>query len=468
MKFVLPALLSIILTVFLSKNSVGQVSFSKGSLIKKSYASSTIVAPPVLGKSSNGFFLLSSGMMSSRRVVQLNLDEKMDQIGEEIVVKLPKGKMVREILNLDNQVVVVLWSGKKTSPFEFYTYDFEKSVLGNLLVSIPVDDYPGREELMISVLNDEFEDFLGIVVQPKVEYAHVFRKVVVTDRKLTKIVWSHVVTDPYMEEGSLMGEFQLSDLYFNDPYTLVTRFTRPFLKEEKEETQTDMYHFNGTVVKNLWHDQVIRSTTKKELLSFPMPFVSKSNKVEVYCMFNELKRGILELVKFNIRGDEIGRYPLEGEVAELNTIDRLGVCQYSLPVNSHFEDGKFCLLISEQLSCVDRAYGNTASKKKHFVAAFEVENGELSKEKIIDVGWPDAVFGECNDQIILSNSMSAIVDGKLVNAKRQDVFDNFEPVSKKTQSGYTFHYLLNSELYSLHSEYGTGNMSSQLVKWSFE
>ena len=117
---------------------------------------------------------------------------------------------------------------------------------------------------------------------------------------------------------------------------------------------------------------------------------------------------------------------------------------------------------------MDRAYGNTASKKKHFVAAFEVENGELSKEKIIDVGWPDAVFGECNDQIILSNSMSAIVDGKLVNSKRQDVFDNFEPVSKKTQSGYTFHYLLNSELYSLHSEYGTGNMSSQLVKWSFE
>ena len=225
MKFVLPALFSIFLTVFLSKIGVGQVSFSKGSLIKKSYASSTMVAPPVLGESSNGFFLLSSGMMSSKRVVQLNLDEKMDQVGEEIVVKLPKGKMVREILNLDNQMVVVLWSGKKTSPFEFYTYDFEKSVLGNLLVSIPVADYPGREELMISVLNDEFEDFLGIVVQPKVEYAHVFRKVVVTDRKLTKIVWSHVVTDPYMEEGNLMGEFQLSDLYFNDPYTLVTRLT---------------------------------------------------------------------------------------------------------------------------------------------------------------------------------------------------------------------------------------------------
>lgn len=452
---------------WLSSDLSAQVSFTKGAIIKKSYASSTMIASPVLGKSDNGFFILSGGLMSAKRIVQLNLDEQMNQLGEEVVVKLPKGKALRKIFNIDNAMIVILRSGKKADPFECYNYDFTNSKLGELLLSIPVDDYPGREELEISELNDDFQDYLGFIVRPKVEYSHVYRKVVVADRKLNKIVWSQIIEDPYVESRESLGQFELSDLYFNDAFTVVSRFTRSFLAEEKEEILTDMFHFNGSKTENTWHDQVIRSTTKEELLSLPLPYLSKNNKVEVYNLFCDKKRNSFDLVKFDIRGDEIERFQLSSNLDGLSTIKRVGIYDCVLPVNDGFEKGSFCILLSEQLSQADLFYGNEPLGAKFFTATFNIDESGITQDKIIDVGWPDAFAEEIGGRIILSNSMDAIVKGELVASKQQEVFDNYQIESKKTQSGVTYHYVVEGELYSIHSEYGTRDMSSQLVKWSF-
>jgi hypothetical protein len=451
-----------------SSDLSAQISFTKGNIIKKSYVSTTMVAPPVLGKSSNGFFILSSGLMSAKKIVQLNLDKEMNQSGEEIVVKLPKGKALRRIFNNNNAMIVVLWSGKKSDPFEIYNYDFTKSALGILLQSIPVDDYPGREELEISLLNEDFQDFLGFVIRPKVEYSHVYRKVVVTDRRMDQIVWSQVIIDPYVESRERLGEFRLSDLYFNDAHTLVTRFTRPFLKEDKEEIQTDMFHFKGNSMENVWHDQVIRSTANEEFRSLPLPYISKNDKIEVYYLSCETASGKFDLVKEDISGDEIERFELSSEIDNLKNVKRIGIYGFVMPVNNDFEDGSFCFLISEQLKQIEITYKNMRTSLKHCVVSFNIDETGISDDHVINAGYIKGIWGELDGNIILSNSLDVIINGEMISTDQTEVFERFVQVTKRVQPGTTFHYVINDELYSFHSEYATGNMTSQLVKWNFE
>lgn len=445
-----------------------QVSFTKGEVIKKSYASETMTVPPVLGKSDTGFFILSSGIMSAKKIVQLNLDEHMNPVGDEIEVKLPKGKKVSQILNIDGSMIAILWTGDKNDPFECYRFDATKSDIGDLLLSIPVQDYPGREELEIFILNEDFHDFIGFAIRPKIEYSNVYRKVVMTSRMVDKIVWSQVITDPIVPEAKLMGDFALSDLYFNDAYTLVTRFSRPFLKEEKEEVQTIMYHFDGEKMENVWNDQVIRSTVSDELFSLPLPYISKKNKVEAYKLSCALERGSFELVKFDIRGDEIDRFPLKSEIDNLNNVRRVGIYGSIIPVNNEFENGTFCFLISEQLKQIELTYQNMRTSLKHYVVSFKLDETGVQDDHVIDAGYIAGIWGDVDDKIVLSNSLDVIIDGKIVHAEQNEVFDRFVQVTKYVQPGRTYHYLLDGELYSFHSEYATGNMTSQLVKWNFE
>lgn len=466
MKILLPTLIVPFLMFFLPVSA--QVSFTKGEVIKKSYASETMVVPPVLGKSESGFVILSSGMMSAKKIIQLNLDDHMNPVGEEIVVKLPKGKKVSQILNVDGNMLAILWTGDKKDPFECYQFDTSKSGLGKLLLSIPVDEYPGREDMEISILNEDFHDFLGFIVRPRIEYSNVFRKIVVTNRELSKTIWSQVITDPYVPEAKLMGDFRLSDVYFNDENTLVTRFSRPFLKEEKEEVQTDMYHFDGEKMQNIWHDQVIRSTVSEELLSLPLPFISKSNRVEVYKLSCDIQRGSFELVKFNIRDDEIERYPLKSEIDNLANVKRVGIYGYIIPVNNEFENGSFCFLISEQLKQVEMTYQDMRTSMKHYIVSFRLNEDGVQEDHVIDAGYTSGIWGDMDDKIILSNSLDAVVNGEIVHAEQNEVFDRFVQVTKRVQPGRTYHYLLDGNLYSFHSEYATGNMTSQLVKWNFE
>ncbi len=445
-----------------------QVSFTKGEVIKKSYASETMVVPPVLGKSENGFVILSSALMSTKKIVQLNLDTQMNPVGEEVVVKLPKGKKVSQILNIDGKMIAVLWSGDKKDPFECYHFDTEKSDLGELLMTIPIDEYPGREDLEISILNEDFHDFIGFIVRPRIEYANVFRKVVVTNRELNKTVWSQVITDPFVPESKQMGDFRLIDIYFNDAYTLVTRFSRPFLKEEKDEVQTNMYHFDGKKMENVWNDQVIRSTVNEELLSLPLPFISKNDKVEVYKLSCDIQRGSFELVKFDIRGDEMDRFPLTSEIDNLENVRRVGIYGYIIPVNNEFENGSFCFLISERLKQVEMTYQNMRTSMKHYIVSFKLDEQGVQEDHVIDAGYIAGIWGDVDDKIILSNSLDAVVNGQIVHAEQNEVFDRFVQVTKRVQPGRTYHYLLDGDLYSFHSEYATGNMTSQLVKWNFE
>lgn len=444
-----------------------QVSFTKGEIIKKSYASSTMVVPPVIGKSDDGFVILSSGLLSAKKIVQLNLDVEMNQLGEEITVKLPKGKTLRNIFNIDNQMIAVLWSGKNADPFELYSYDTNNSSLGSLLLSISVTEYPGREELAISILNDDFNDFLGFNIRPKLEYSNVFRKVVVTSRKLDRIIWSKIVTQPYSEGSSTMGDYTLSDLYFNDANSLVARFTRPFRKEEKEQTETNMYHFNGTTVKDAWFDDVIRSTINEEFRSLPMPYMNKNGKVEVYYLSCETADGSFDLIRGNYGGTELARYNLSSEIDNLKNVKRIGIYGFVMPVNSEFENGKFCFLISEQLKQIEMTNKNLRTSLKHYVVSFDLNETGVSNDFVIDAGFIEGIWGEIEGRIVLSNSLDVIINGEIVSTDQREVFDRFVQVTKRVQPGTTFHYLIDGELYSFHSEYATGNMTSQLVKWNF-
>jgi hypothetical protein len=249
---------------------------------------------------------------------------------------------------------------------------------------------------------------------------------------------------------------------------LVTRFSRPFLKEEKEEVQTDMYHFDGEKMQNVWHDQVIRSTVSEELLSLPLPFISKSNMVEVYKLSCDIQRGSFELVKFNIRDDEIERYPLKSEIDNLDNVKRVGIYGYIIPVNNEFENGSFCFLISEQLKQVEMTYQDMRTSMKHYIVSFKLNEDGVQEDHVIDAGYTSGIWGDMDDKIILSNSLDAIVNGEIVHAEQNEVFDRFVQVTKRVQPGRTYHYLLDGDLYSFHSEYATGNMTSQLVKWNFE
>lgn len=444
-----------------------QVSFTKGDVIKKSYASSTMAVPPVLGKSNNGFFILSSGVMSSKKIVQLNLDQEMNQSGEEITVKLPKGKTVRRIFHIDNSMIVVLRGGKSSDPFEFYSYNSENAQLGNLILNIPVDEYPGREDLEISVMNQDFDKYLGFNIRPRMEYANVFRKVVMVTREMDKIVWSKVVEDPMTPTKELTGDYKLSDMYFNDAFTLVIRFTRPFLNEEKEQVRTNMYIFDGKSMRDAWYDDEIRSTSGNELRSLPMPYINREGKVEVYFLTCDVAGGSFDLVRGNYGGTEIERYALSADVSNISEVNRIGIYGSVMPVNNEFDNGSFCFLISEQLRQFELDFQDSRSSHKHYVVCFKRDETGVSEQHVVDAGYIEGFWGEFNDRIILSNSLDVVLDGQIVTTDESTVFDRYSQVNKKSSPGHTFHYVLEGELYSFHSEYGAGNMTSQLVKWNF-
>ncbi|MFK7785879.1 MAG: hypothetical protein AB8B56_12225 [Crocinitomicaceae bacterium] len=465
MKRLIPALIVLFWGLFPTL-TCAQISFTKGDVIGKSYASSTMAVPPVLGKSTNGFFILSSGSMSSKKIVQLNLDSEMKQSGEEISIKLPKGKTVRRIFNIDNSMIVIL-RGSKSDPFEFYTYDYQNAQLGKLVLSIPVTEYPGREELEISLMNQDFDKYLGFNIRPKIEYSNVFRKVVMITREMDKVVWSKVLEDPDNRAQEATGDYQLSDIYFNDAFTLVARFTRPFLQEEKEQVQTNMYIFDGKSMRDAWYDDVIRSTSGMEHQSLPMPYISGGGKVEVYFLKRDVKKGSFDLVRGNYGGAEIERYALSAEVSSLSDVNRIGIYGSVVPVNTEFYNGSFCFLISEQLRQFELAYQDSRSSHKHYIVCFKRDESGVSEQHVVDAGYVEGFWGEFDDNIILSNSLDAIVDGKMVSTDESSVFDRYIQESKKPRSAMTFHYVLDGELYSFHSEYAAGNMTSQLVKWNF-
>ena len=443
-----------------------QVSFTKGDIIAKSYAGATMSVPPVIGKSENGFFILSSGTMSSKKIVQLNLDNEMNQAEEEIVIKLPKGKSVRRILNIDNSMIVILRGGK-AEPFEFFSYDHQNAQLGKLILSVPVTEYPGREDLEISLMNQDFDEYLSFNIRPTIEYSNVFRKVVMITREMDKIVWAKVLEDPYTERRDAVGDYQLSDVYFNDPFTLVARFTRPFLQEEKEQVQTNMYIFDGKSMRDGWYDDVVRSTTGKEHQSLPMPYVNSEGKVEVYFLMRNTESGSFDLVRGNYGGEEIERYPLSAEVGNLGDVNRIGIYGSVMPVNGDFYNGAFCFLISEQLRQFELVSQDSRASHKHYVICFKRDESGVSEEHVVDAGYVEGFWGEFDEHIILSNSLDAIVNGVMVSTDESSVFDRYIHETKKPHSAATFHYVLNGELYSFHSEYAVGNMTSQLVKWNF-
>ena len=414
-----------------------QVSFTKGNVITKSYASSTMAVSPVLGKSNNGFFILSSGIMSAKKIIQLNLDEEMNQSGEEITLKLPKGKTVRHIFNIDNSMIVVL-RGKNPAPFEFYNYDAEKAQLGNLILNVPVDEYPGREELEIALLNQNFEEYLGFTIRPKIEYANVFRKVVMTSRKMDKIYWSKILEDPYAPTQDLTGDYKLSDLYFNDASTLVVRFTRPFLNEEKEQVRTTMYYFDGNSMRDAWYDDVVRSTSQEEFRSLPMPYINREGKVEQYFLTCDLDGGSFDLVQGNYGGTEIQRFPLSSEVEDLSEVKRIGVYGLVMPVNSHFDNGSFCFLISEQLRQFELTFPDSRVAKKHYVVSFKRGEFGISDHHVLNAGYIEGIWGEFDDRIILSNSLDVVMNGQIVRTDQSKVFDRYAQATKKSAPGTTF------------------------------
>ena len=444
-----------------------QVTFTKGDIIKKSYASSTMAVPPVLAKSNEGFVILSSGVMSSKKIVQLNLDREMNQSGEEIVVKLPKGKTVQRIFNIDNSMTIVLRGSKGVDPFEFYSYDAQNAQLGSLVFSIPVTEYPGKEDLEISLLNQDFEEYLGFSIRPKIEYAHVFRKVVLTSRGMDKVIWSKVIEDPDSPTKEFVGEYGLSDIYFNDAFTLVTRFTRLFLNEEKEQVQTSMYMFDGKTMRDAWYDDEVRSTTKEEYSSLPMPYINREGKVEVYFLSCDVEGGSFDLVRGNYGGTEIERYSLSSEMDNLSEVKRVGIYGSVIPVNNRFDDGSFCFLVSDQLRQFELTFQDARASQKHYVVCFTRDKVGVTEQYVFDAGYVEGFWGEFDNRIILSNSLDVVMDGQIIRTDQSKVFDRYAQATKKSSPGTTFHYILDGELYSFHSEYATGNMTSQLVKWNF-
>jgi hypothetical protein len=173
------------------------------------------------------------------------------------------------------------------------------------------------------------------------------------------------------------------------------------------------------------------------------------------------------LVQGNYGGTEIQRFPLSSEVEDLSEVKRIGVYGLVMPVNSHFDNGSFCFLISEQLRQFELTFPDSRVAKKHYVVSFKRGEFGISDHHVLNAGYIEGIWGEFDDRIILSNSLDVVMNGQIVRTDQSKVFDRYAQATKKSAPGTTFHYVLDGELYSFHSECTTGNMTSQLVKWNF-
>jgi hypothetical protein len=220
-------------------------------------------------------------------------------------------------------------------------------------------------------------------------------------------------------------------------------------------------------MRDAWYDDVVRSTTGKEHQSLPMPYINSEGKVEVYFLTRDTESGSFDLVRGNYGGKEIERYRLSAEVGNLGDVNRIGIYGSVMPVNGDFYNGSFCFLISEQLRQFELTFQDSRTSHKHYVICFKRDESGVSEEHVVDAGYVEGFWGEFGEHIILSNSLDAIVNGEMVSTDESSVFDRYIQETKKSHSAATFHYILNGELYSFHSEHTAGNMTSQLVKWNF-
>lgn len=467
MKRIQLALITVTLSVA-STFSFAQVSFTKGEIIKKSYASTTMACSPQLCKSSDGLYILSSGLASDKKIIQMNLDDKMQQSGDEMTLSLPKGKRLIEIFNVNNRVVVALWSGDKQDPFELFEFDSKTVSLGKMVLNIPVDDYPDKSKLTIYMASDDFEDFNGFVIKPTYEFDTYYRKVIATTKQMDKVLWMHNLSSQPPVKDKTKGQLSLDGIYFNDAYTLVVRYSQGYVKEEKRDVTTELFHFDGTEMKSVWNNQITLSKITEEFRSLPFPYISKKNEVEVLQLSCLTNGGALELIKMDVSNSEIDRFELNSNMNSFQNVKLIDVYGFFTPQNGDFENGDFYFIISELLEKAENTVQDVRSRFKHYIISFELGEQGVENDGVIDAGYVNDIWTILDNKIIFYNSLDVAFNGKMYINEQNKIFDRFVQVSKFVTPGTTFHYLLDGEVYSLHSEYATGNMTTQILKWNFE
>lgn len=450
----------------LSYNVASQVTFEKGEIIKKSFASTTIKCGPELCISENGYHILSSGLASDKKIVQYDLDAKMNPLSES-TVKLPKGRRVQQIFSVDKGTFMVLYNESEKS-FEICSYDLTSMTVGEKQLTISGSEYSGKSSLEISIINEDFEEFVAFKVMPRYDLEDLFRKVIIVDKDLENIEWSHVIETPEIEKDKSKSRPKVSEVFVNDKNSVIIRYVQSYIKEEKSEIRTNLYAFDGQKVENLWSNTVERSKVYDEFESLPFPFVNELGEVEVYHLNFKTTDGLVALIRSNKSGDVLDEMELESRFDNYDNVARLGVDGFIVPINSDFSNGSFCFMVSEKLKKKEITEKDLGTFIKRYVISFDLEGGEIVNDYIVNTESTSAIWSKYDDKVILYNSLDAIVDGNILYNDQKDVFDRFVRVSKYVEPGYTFHYILNGELYSLHSEYATGNMTTQVVKWVFE
>lgn len=460
------AVLATFIGLILSYTGTSQVTFEKGEIIKKSFASTTIKCGPELCMSENGFHILSSGLASDKKIVQYDLDAKMNPISET-TVKLPKGRRIQQILSVDKGTFIVLYVESSKS-FEICSYDLKSLTIGEKKLTISGNEYLGKSSLEISLINEDFTDFISFGISPEYDISNLFTKIVVVDKDLDKIEWSHVIETPHFEKDKSKSNPRVDEIYVNDKNSVVIRYVQSSYTGEKSDIRTDLYSFNGQDVQNLWSKTVERSKIYDEFQSLPFPFVNKSGQPEVYHLDFKTADGRIALVRSNETENVLNETELESSIESYENVDRLMVNGFIVPTDTDFSNGSFCFVVSELLKRTEKTERGLRSVLKHYVISFDLESGEIVADNIVSSGHIKGVWSKHNGRVIFSSSLDAMINGEIVHNDQNEIFDRFVRVSKYVEPGYTFHYILNGELYSLHSEYATGNMTSQVVKWVFE
>lgn len=445
-----------------------QATFTKGEIIKKSYQYTNEASIPVLIKSEEGFQILSSSILSPKKIIQVSLNKDMNFVSESSI-KLPKGQSAHRIIALDGKIFIVTRNSDDTGPFSIYSYDPKSATLGEVVLSLDVDDYNGKLPLKVETLNAKFDDAVAIVVgNNTTDDDNYYYKVFMCSRQANEVLWSHRIIRPVIGKDDPKGYVTIDNMYFNDKNTFVIKYYRKYLKEEKYEIITEMYHFDGKEMSKVWEMPMNFNEIVSNYSSSPLVYVSEAGNIEMRVLNCETSDGQLALLKLNEDGEEISRVELSSKMGSVENVRRVGVGNLSIPVNDNFDNGTFSFLAMEALESAEKTEDDLRTYYKYYFITVELLDGAIVHDNVVDAGYIKSVSHIVDGRIILSSSLDYIADGKVYRTDQKDVFDRFIRVAKYTEPGWTYHYVIDDEVYSLHSEYATGNMTSQLVQWNFE
>lgn len=468
--------------LFFGLTSYSQVNFEVSDVIHESYLPSTPPGEyPILIESDSGsLHLIKAGYV--KKVVITDLSKSLSVIDIR-KIKMPKGSKVQELFQYKGRPYFIfqLKSGiYQITKLDIKTGEFESILEYNL------PDYFDKKKMTQVDLVYSENDGIGFhfsrhqmsQILDSLPTSHI----VMFNKNLTTVLWESTIKKPQLiridkgprkerrREGTMIRSINFQDIntmivHSDIGKVLVSNGNPPTRYFLYQGNITSMYRIENGKSEEIWEKKINGNYTKRDFQerafnidsineTDPIPFLNELGEVESFSLELGTKGEEVKLIHRNANNDILESLVVLSDLSDFLKKSSSEIYGRIIPDSS----------LSNTLLFEFQMEPFTASNPQSTILSFRKKENKIDK-----INYQEGVYWKQYGTKLLEAEELNFYENKMkYGAELSKKLDRYVDLKISHTDSYKAHFIINGQVYTMFTAYLIGNMTTQIVRWSFD